>query len=55
MRNLATIIAAMLSVTLPQVSEAQDFNRAVSALNDGDYLTALRELRPFTAGGRSPF
>ena len=45
MRILAIIIAAMLGVTLPQASEAQDFDRGVSAYNDGDYPTALREFR----------
>ena len=43
MRILAIIIAAMLSVTLPQVSEAQDFA--------GDYQAALSVLRPLAEQG----
>ena len=45
MRILAIIIAATVGVTLPQASDAQDFDRGVSAYNDGDYPTALREFR----------
>ena len=51
MRNLAIIIAATLSVTLPQASEAQDLDRAESAYNNGDYKTALRELRLLSEQG----
>ena len=43
MRNLVIIAAALLSLTLPSSVAAQDFDRGVSALDDGDYPTALRE------------
>jgi len=45
MRNLVIIAAALLSLTLPSSVAAQDFDRGVSAYNDGDYPTALREFR----------
>jgi len=45
MRNLVIIAGALISLTLPSSVAAQDYDRGVSAYNDGDYPTALREFR----------
>ena len=45
MRNLVIIAGALMSLTLPSSVAAQDYDRGVSAYNDGDYPTALREFR----------
>ena len=51
MRNLVIIAGALMSLTLPSSVAAQDFDRGVSAYEAGDYLTALRELRPLAEQG----
>ena len=53
MRNLVIIAAALLSLTLPSSVAAQDIDRGVSAYNDGDYPTALREFRLLVEQGMS--
>jgi len=50
-RNLILLAASLLCLTPPQEVNAQDFDRGVSAYEAGDYLTALRELRPLAEQG----
>tara|TARA_B100000676_G_scaffold249243_1_gene253247 strand:- start:1834 stop:2394 length:561 start_codon:yes stop_codon:yes gene_type:complete len=55
MRNLTATLCLTLTILLGSagMSESADFQKGLTALNSGDYATALREFRPLAEQGHA--